>query len=134
MAKKTLTEKERTDKPLAFTPVIKRRVTLPLWKWQENTTKFLRFDGEIHKGKEIKGTKDGVKMEPADLANVTDLASKQMCQMICGTLLNGNLTEAYPEHGYVGKCFAITQRKVTGKRYKEYEISEIEEPKIEEKK
>lgn len=130
MTDKTETAPEAPTKPVAlpFTPTVKRRVTLPLSKWIVGQAKYVRFEGKIFKGKEIKGTKGGVKMEPADLANVIDLATGEMVQIICGTVLQGNLTEAYPDHSYVGRCYEIVQHSVANKRYKDYSITEIDDP------
>lgn len=103
-----------------------KNVTLPLLKQSDDTTVYVRIDSAIFKGKEIKGTGEAAKMEPADLMNVTELESGEQMQMIANAVLKGNLEEEYPEEGYVGKCFAVTRMKVEGKRYKNYSIQEIE--------
>ncbi len=112
----------------AFTPKIIRQVTVPLLKFAVDVPLFIRSEGKIYKGKEIKGTKGGVKMEPADLMRVVNLETGEIAEVIVGALFKDTLTEEYPDHAYVGKCFSIVQKKIEGKRYKGYVISEIEAP------
>ena len=127
------------DKPSVAPPVIvpppfkvevKNRVTVPLSKWVYDVPKYVKFEGAIFRGKEMKNTQNGAKMEPADLAFVVDLVTKMHVQIIVATVLRVNLKEAYPQDGYIGKCFMLVQKpKAANKRYSEYEITEIVEPK-----
>lgn len=116
---------------------IKKRVTLPLWKWSDGVEKFFTVTGEIHIGRAVsdkrpanaegkKAEKSAVVMEPAHIATVIDLTTRQECEIIVGAVLKSTLEENYPNHGYVGKSFASIQSKVEGKRYRQYTLTEIE--------
>lgn len=120
--------------------VVKKLVTLPLWKWQDGVAKFFKITSPIVLGKAVddkRAKKDegdesapaGVKMAPAHICNVVNLETAEVCQIIVGSVLKGNLEESYPNASYVGKCFMSTQSKIEGKRYKGYSLAEIEEPK-----
>jgi len=110
-----------------FAPKVVRQVTLPLIKKADGVPLYVKFDSAIFTGKEIKGTGEKAKMEPARLANVTNLETGELGQIICNKVLEGTLTEEYPDNGYVNKGFAITQHgKASGKRYHTYTIAEIE--------
>src|SRR5262249_9143474 len=100
----------------------------PLLKWTRDQQMAVAIISGIYKGKEIRGTKDGVQMEPADLVNVLSLEDGTEYQMIVGAVLRGNLVEAYPNGGYIGRCFLVTQHKPDGKRYSTFDIVEIEVP------
>jgi hypothetical protein len=104
---------------------IVRQVTLPLWKWNDDETKYFRIDGEIRIGKPVKATEGQKQMEPAHIASVTNLETNVACEVIVGAVLHSELAENYPNNGYVGKSFAATKTKITGKRYAGYSISEI---------
>lgn len=112
--------------PMKFKKV--RVVTLPLFKWQANLERYYRFDGAMFQGKPMKeNVAEGAKKkEPAILANVTDLETGEQGQIILGKVLQEILTEDYPADAYVGKCFAIEQRKIAGKDYNGYSVTEIE--------
>jgi len=113
-----------------FKFTVSRNVTLPLWKWETGKQKVFRIETEIKignvtkpKGKGVEPTK--VEMEPAHVAEVTNLDTKTRCQMIFGKVLQSEIEKAYPEHSYVGKCFASIQSDIPGKRYKGYTLDEI---------
>lgn len=116
---------------------IKKRVTLPLWKWTDGVEKFFTITGAIHTGRAVsdkreadadgkKPGKSAIVMEPANIATVIDLTTKQECEIIVGAVLKSTLEENYPNETYVGKSFSSIQSKVEGKRYRQYTLTEIE--------
>jgi hypothetical protein len=110
---------------------LKKRFTLPLFKWKNDETRYYKFDGVIVQGKPIKEGRSGdaaPRKEAAYLAPVIDLETGEKGQIILGLVLREILSEEFPDDGYVGKCFAISQSRVTGKNYNVYDISEIECP------
>ena len=121
-----------TDTKPAFAPVVKKVVTLPLFKWKNEEERYYKFTSAIVQGKELKlgaNNAEGgkkVKKEPAYLANVIDLATAEVGQIIVGVVLRETLNEEYPENGYIDKGFAITQMRTSGKGYNTYKILEIE--------
>lgn len=120
-------KKENTATAPAFDPTkvkVKRVVTLPLRKWKVDEPAYLRFESEIFTGKQLKGSNE--ELAPADLANCIDLETGEQVQIIVGAVLKSTLNDEYPNNGYVGKSFMITQSKVEGKRYKTYRVVEIE--------
>lgn len=105
-----------------------KNVTLPILKREDNVPIWVRITAPIHTGKQLKGTGEKAKMEPARLVDLVDLTTGEIMQMICNTVLESSLTEAYENDSYVGKCFLIEQQSPEGKRYKTFKILETEDP------
>ena len=105
---------------------VKKNVTLPLFKWSAGVSKFLTIMGPVFQGKAIKETGATKNKEPAFLCNVTDLESGELGQIIVATVLKSIFHEEYPEDAYVGKSFEIKQRKIPGKDYNGFDVTEIE--------
>lgn len=105
-----------------------RHVTLPTLKQEVGQPLFVRADSEIFEGQEREG-KDGEKVKPARVIAVTNLETGEQGQMVLGTVLEGNLSEKYPNKSYVGKCFEIVKGpKPERARYHLYELYEIADP------
>ncbi len=106
---------------------VKKLITLPLLKFQIDEPIFVKFEEPMFIGKEIKGTGDKAKMEPATLANVINLETGEPCQIILATVLKSILTENYENNAYVGCAFQITKgKKASGKSYNPYSVAELE--------
>lgn len=106
---------------------VKRMVTLPLLKHADGATVFIKIKGAIFTGKQVK-TEGKVNEKPADLVNIQEMVSGRDMQYIVSAIVKSNLEELYPDQSYVEKCFAIRKGEtVVGKRYKGYEILEIED-------
>lgn len=126
---------ESTEAASSFDPSklkVKRQVTLPILKLMPDTPVYVRIDGAIFEGKQLKRG-DQENMKPADLMNVTDLVTGESMQIVCGEVLKSTLREEYPNDGYVGKAFRITKGKRKdkegGRGYFTYAIAELELPK-----
>ena len=104
---------------------VAKLVTLPLSKWKNDQPKFLQFDSEIFQGKELTVNKGKTEEKPADLANCVDLVTGEQVQIIVGAVLKSTMEEEYPQGGYVGKAFQITQHRDPGKKYNTYSIAEL---------
>lgn len=115
-----------TESTNEFKFKVKKHVTLPLFKWENNTPYYYRFDTAIAQGKPIKEKAGESKKEPAYLAQVTNLQNGEQGEIILGTVLRGILDDDYPEESYVGKCFELVQKRITGKNYNSYGVTEIE--------
>lgn len=106
---------------------VKRMVTLPLLKHADGATVFIRIKGAIFVGKQIK-TEGKANEKPADLVNVVELHSGRDMQYIVSAIVKSNLIELYPDDSYIDRCFAIRKGEtIPGKRYKGFEILEIED-------
>lgn len=105
---------------------VKKNVTLPLFKWSPGVSKFLTIMGPVFQGKAIKEAGTAKGKEPAFLCNVTDLETGELGQIIVATVLKSIFHEEYPEDAYVGKSFEIKQRKIPGKDYNGFDVTEIE--------
>lgn len=108
---------------------VKRVVTLPLLKHVDGQVVHVQIASEIYVGKQIPAEKGSTKAaeKPADLCDVVELNTARKMQYIVSAVVKSNLETTYPDGGYVGKCFAIFKgEKREGKRYREYEIVEIE--------
>lgn len=103
----------------------KRAITLPLFKLSANQEYYFKVLAPIYTGKEIAGSQ----MAAPKLANVLDLETGELGQIIVGAVLFSSLTEAYEGEDYVGRCFEIVKIPADGnRRYALWNISEVEEP------
>jgi len=91
---------------------VKRHVVKQLFKIKPGVEYYLLFTGKMHIGKKIEDNK-----EAATLADVTNLATGEIGQIICPKLIRDALSEEYPSDSYVGKAFAIELMRVPDKRY-----------------
>lgn len=61
-----------------------------------------------------------------DVAEIVNLQTGEYQILIGNTVMQSEITKAYPDEGYVGRCFAILQTKSEiDKRYRVYKIVEI---------
>lgn len=110
---------------------VKRRIVVPTMKVELNKAIFIRFEQAIEARKKMEDEKqaDG-SMKPVEktieIARVTNLETGEIVEFVAGTVLMSELSQAYPEWAYVNKSFRILKKDVPGKRYKDYELDEIE--------
>lgn len=124
---------------MAFTKVVLKKVTLPLFKYQHDVEYFYKFMTPITRAKEMKEevkakrAAAGVQsQEPPMVAQVLNLETGELGQFICPTVLTSEIIENYPGEKYVGKCFSIIiKRAGEGKRYNLIQLDEIADPKQE---
>ena len=127
----------------AFVPVVKRIVTLPLLKFVKGQPEYVKILDKIFTGKTIKNDiqkdKDGNVLPPKappEMANVVNLKTGELAQIMLGKVLCGILEEDYPSSdpakSYVGRAFALTltesERGRNGGNYNTYQVAEIEDP------
>ena len=127
VAKKQATEKTAdAAKPAARTFTRKAQITFPVLKKADDIPIYVKITEPIFTGKEMQTKKGEDEMKPAQIARVVDLETGLVMEMICNAVLESTLNESFPDQGYVGKCFEITQHaKKEGKRYKTYSVWEI---------
>lgn len=104
----------------------KRAITKTLFKLENNKPYNLRIDEPIFTGKKIEEGKYK-DMEPARLANVTDLDTGAVGQIIVPKVLESTLDEEFPNKGYVGKAFEIVKFRDAGSKYNTFNVSELVE-------
>lgn len=116
--------------PAPFVPKRKKLLTRPVLKFVMDEPRYIKFEGAIYVGKEMKQKAgDDKKKEPAHLADVIDLATGELAQIIVNAVPMSVLEENYPDKGYVGKCFTIVrQKRQPGKQYDPFSVEEIEDP------
>lgn len=96
------------------------RIELPL---RTETSDRLVEVTDPRTGEVIKGSQE----VPITVARVTELGSGQLFQLVLNAISASEFERAYPNAGYVGKCFAIKKLGlVAGKRYKDVQIVEIQ--------
>lgn len=108
---------------------VKKIVTLPLLKHLDGMVVMIRITSKIYVGKEIKNEKGSASgnNKPADLVDIIELNTNRQMVYIVSAVCKSNLETTYPDHSYVNKSFAIRKgAKVEGKRYRAYEILEID--------
>lgn len=113
---------------------IVRRVTLPFVMIPNDGTPFyLKFETKIEADtsqfseRMRKSRKDGEQpqQKPVDIARVVNLQTGEVGRLLVHEVLKSNLNEAYPSDGYVGLYFKIEKTKAQGKRYFNFNITEI---------
>ncbi len=119
----------------AFAPKRKKLLTRPVLKFVTDQARYVKIEGKIYIGKEMKQKAgDDKKKEPAHLADVIDLSTGELAQIIVNAVPLSVLNENYPNDAYVGLCFAITrQSRQPGKQYDSFKVEEIEDPTATEK-
>lgn len=118
-----------------FVPKVAKILTLPLLKLVEGTPVYIKFTGPTFIGKAIDeglnpdGTKKA-KKEPPVMANVINLPTGELVQIMLGSVLQGILKDEYPADAYVGKGFVIqlTEKKRgrNGGNYNTYKVAELD--------
>ena len=104
-----------------------KAVTRPTLSLQVGVPVYVTILKPIYVGKEIKGTEKKADAKPADIADVLNLETEKEQQLVIGAVVKSNFDETYEKNAYVGKSFMITKLdKKEGKRYFNYEISEIQ--------
>lgn len=108
-------------------------VTLPQLKTLDGIPVYVRIDASIKTTP--KKTRTGAQATDEDgnplaisTVQVVDMRTGEMASMVAGAALVQNLKDAYPNDGYVGRCFRIVKQAVPGKRWKGYDIREIKDP------
>lgn len=108
-----------------------KKLTRPTFKFVIGKAVYVRIDEKVFIGKELKkdASEGGNKREPAHVANVTNLETGELGQIIVSAVVLSVLNDEYPGDTYVGKCFSITKlQKTEGKAYFPYNVDEIEDP------
>lgn len=107
----------------------KKLLTVPVLKFKEGETRYVKITEVMHVGKPQKAKEGEKAKEPATLASCINLEDGAVCQIIVSAVVKSVLSEEYPNDGYVGKCFAITkQGRNPGKQYNQFDIEEVEDP------
>jgi len=132
-------------KPAAFVPKLAKILTLPLLKMKEGEPIYVKFTGPIFTGKMIKddlaqieknkalvaaGKSPEAVKAPPEMANVINLPTGELVQIMLGSVLKGIMTDEYPNDSYVGKGFVIelTEKKRgrSGGNYNTYKVAELD--------
>ena len=108
----------------AFKYKIVNDLKLDVLKLEDKTEYFVRIESAIRLGAP---KANSATEKSADVVNVTNLADGKKYVVLLNAVVKSSITEAFPLDAYVGKSFRIFGTgKVAGKRYKGYEVSEIE--------
>jgi len=116
--------------PGTFAPKIKKILTLPLLKMAEGSPIYVKFTGPYFIGKAIKEDDPKKAKEPPIMANVVNLPTGELVQIMLGSVLVGILKDEYPNDSYVEKGFEImlTEKKRgrNGGNYNTYKVAELD--------
>lgn len=129
---KTVVVTQSATVPAAFK--IKRTITVPSLAIKNVGQGYaLKFDSAMRVStiSQKAGTgKDGQtkQMEPATIANVTDVQTGEQYIYLVATVVKSNLENNYADESYVGKVFWICNKgkRKESQRYSDFEIQEIE--------
>lgn len=104
----------------------KQQITLPSLSFKGVEARYVKFLGKLHKSDKLDEGEDN--RQAATTARVLNLEDWREYTLICPTLLVSALDEGSVE--YVGKCFEVIcpLDPRPGKRYREIECYEIEQP------
>lgn len=124
-----------TDTPAPTGPKfqIKKKLTLPTFKFIVDTPLYALFLGPIHRGTQRGQAKlnpqTGEPELPPMLAHIVNMETGEHGQIMIAEIIKTEISENFPNDGYVGHGFAITkQKRKEGKRYDPYNIDEIDVP------
>lgn len=130
----TETEIKHAGTPFAFKVIKKVRVgTL---KIKDEGEVFIRaLEAIAQKQSPVKGDDEVMRMKEIDILRVTDLTTNEVKDMVVGAALKSALLDFGGGNGkYIGNCFRIAKHKAReGKRFKDYEVDQIEDPEHAEK-
>ncbi|MGH9780176.1 MAG: hypothetical protein ACRD33_00020 [Candidatus Acidiferrales bacterium] len=117
------------DEKVPFTLPTKRKLTLPVVRFETDKPQYVVIVGRMHVGRSLKGTGDKSRMEPATLAECVDIESGELKLLICSAMVKSVLDENYPDDSYVGVGFQIVKHnKRDGKGYFDYSVDEVTVP------
>lgn len=113
-----------------------KRLTVPfLIIENDGTPRYLKFETAIlpdtttfsERVRKGKTSADGTKQndEPMHIAKVVDLQTGEEFRLVAHSVLESTLNDGYPENAYVGKLFEIKKTKASGKRYFNFDVTEI---------
>lgn len=112
---------------------VKKILTLPLLKLEAGKPVYVQFQGPIFTGKKLTNAAatDAEKAKlPPEMANVVNLETGELCQIMLGKVLHDLINEEYPQQSYVGKGFMLelTEKKRgrNGNNYNTYKLAEVE--------
>lgn len=115
---------KNTPPPAKFVPKILKRLTYPTLKLEAGVPVYVKFLEEIvTKPKLDKNEKGEVVEKNIRIARVVNLENQTECEFVVGDVLDKELVAAGK---LTGKAFMFTKKNVDGKRYKTYDIAEIE--------
>jgi|SRR5580658_1703007 hypothetical protein len=70
---------------------------------------------------------DGSKnAEPMHISKVVNLQTGEEFRLVAHQVLENTLDESYPNKAYTGKLFEIKKTKTTGKKYFNFDVTEIQ--------
>jgi hypothetical protein len=107
-------------------------VSVPTLKMTDGVAEFVCFDSAMIATP--KKGKDGAALDedgnPASIttAKVVNLKTGEIMALVCGAGLKDNLKLAYPNDGYVGRCFRLVKSVAPGKRWKAWDVREVKDP------
>lgn len=97
---------------------ISKAITVPTISFKNRDTLSFKCLDEIRQGKAVKDQE-----KPADLVRIINLETGELLDLILNTVLK----ETLADYGnYIEKCFLATAHQVSGKKYKNFTVSEIE--------
>ncbi len=104
-----------------------KQITRNVLAQRDGETIFVTVTGPIFQSEKLKGaTGEQAKMAPPKMFEATNIVDGVKCLVIANAVLEGEFEKSFPKNSYVGKSFAITMNAVSGKRYKQFTVYEIE--------
>jgi len=105
---------------------VKKKLTYKLFKLAEDLPAVIKITCPMWTGKEIPASAGKSAMEPARLVRVVVIETGEECEMIVNAVLEGILTEAYPNDSYVDLFFQITKHPKGDKGYHTFTVAEVD--------
>lgn len=97
----------------------RKLLTIPVLSLKENDQRCIRFDSVMRIGKAMPVKEGKAPMDPATIADVTDVISGEVFELIVPAVLQSVLHENFPDDSYVGKVFELEALpKREGKQYR----------------
>jgi len=125
------TETEIRHPGTNFSYKVVKKVRVPTLKIDEDGEYFVKcLEGIQTKSTPSKGEDGVVRMKEIDTLRIVDLTTGAVQDVVVGAALKSTLLDFNGGNGqYIGCCFRIVKRKAAaGKRFKNYEVDQIEVP------
>jgi len=105
-----------------------KAVTQAVLKLAKGQPRAFYLIGPMHLGKDIAAPAGQEPRKAATLVHSVDIETGEEGVVICPTIMQKELNEAYPGETYVGRCFEIVVTRDMEKKYNHVGITEIAPP------
>lgn len=109
---------------------VRGAVSVPDMVLENEVTAYLVMKGAFTESRPTVDPKTGEEKAGPTKARILDIGAGlpgELKSLLCPTMLRNQLEEAFPDHEYIGRAFAVTMHApAKGKRYRLCEVLELD--------